>query len=84
LSLFKINSQKYVRTSEPDEPNQTRLFTTPSLRNMFLTHVQAYVHVHVCTGILLSIQISVVYFAKSFVFTNIQISAKPESKLVHR
>jgi hypothetical protein len=51
---------------------------------MFLTPVQTYVHVRVCKSVLLSIQISGVYFANRFVFTNMQISAKPESKLVHR
>jgi len=49
---------------------------------MFLTPVQAYVHMRVCASVLLSIQISGVYFANSCEFTNIQISAKPESKLV--
>jgi hypothetical protein len=77
----KLIPKKYV---EPDEPNQTRTFTALSLRDIFLTLVQAYVHVRVCTGVLMSIQFSGVYFAKSFVFTNIQIFAKPGRKLVHR
>ena len=51
---------------------------------MFLTLVPVYVHVRVCTSVLLSIHISGVHFANNFVFTNIQISAKPESKLVLR